>query len=174
MDRILATVEACAVPVVAAVAGACTGGGAAIAAACDLRIAAANLRFGFPIARTLGNCLSVASLARLVALAGEGLAREMLLTARLVEADEGRRSGLVNEVVPTASAALARAQDLARRIASHAPLTVRATRQALLRLRHDGSRADDRDLIALCYTSEDFREGLEAFLAKRPYKWTGR
>ena len=70
MDRVLSAVERCPVPTIAAISGACTGGGAAIAAACDLRIAAANMRFGFPIARTLGNCLSIANLARLVALIG--------------------------------------------------------------------------------------------------------
>src|SRR5947209_6868586 len=64
IDRILSALEACRVPTIAAIAGACTGGGAGIAACCDLRIAAANAKFGFPIARTLGNCLSMASLSR--------------------------------------------------------------------------------------------------------------
>src|SRR6201993_5273833 len=68
IDRVLGKLEQCRVPTIAAIAGACTGGGAGIAAACDLRIAAKNARFGFPIARTLGNCLSMSSLSRLTAL----------------------------------------------------------------------------------------------------------
>jgi enoyl-CoA hydratase len=88
INEVLDTVECCPVPTIAALAGACTGGGAAIAAACDLRLATRDLKFGFPIARTLGNCLSTASLARLVALIGAGRTREILFTARLIGAED--------------------------------------------------------------------------------------
>ncbi|HSN21878.1 MAG TPA: enoyl-CoA hydratase, partial [Usitatibacter sp.] len=99
IDRILTALEQCRVPTIAAIAGACTGGGAAIAACCDLRIAARNVRIGFPIARTLGNCLSSASLARLSALVGPARTKDLIFTARLVEADEALRTGLVGEIV---------------------------------------------------------------------------
>ena len=160
-------IERCAVPTIAAITGACTGGGAAIAAACDLRLADASLKFGFPIARTLGNCLSVSNLARLSAIAGAGRVREMIFTARLVGAEEARAAGIVSEVLPDADMLHARARALAAEVGSHAPLTLRATKEALRRLRDDGPGAEDRDLVTLCYMSEDFREGLEAFLSKR-------
>src|SRR6185312_7342040 len=99
LDRVLGALERCAVPTIAAIAGACTGGGAGIAAACDLRIAAANARFGFPIARTLGNCLSMSNLARLSALIGPARVIEMIFTARLLGAEEAQAAGLVSEVL---------------------------------------------------------------------------
>ena len=172
LDRVLGALERCPVPTIAAIAGACTGGGAGIAAACDLRIAAANARFGFPIARTLGNCLSMANIARLSALIGPGRVTEMIFTARLLSAAEAQAAGLVSEVLADATALAARAQEVALLVASHAPLTLRATKEALRRLRDD--LPPDEDLIRLCYTSADFREGMEAFLGKRPPVWQGR
>lgn len=171
LDRVLGIVERCLVPTIAAVAGACTGGGAAIAAACDLRIAAANARFGFPIARTLGNCLSMSNLARLSALIGPARVIEMIFTARLLSATEAMSAGLVTEVLPDQSALEARAVELATLLGGHAPLTMRATKEALRRLRENSP--PDEDLIRLCYTSRDFREGMDAFLTKRPPVWEG-
>ena len=171
IDRVLNTIERCPVPTIAAISGACTGGGAAIAASCDLRIAAANARFGFPIARTLGNCLSMANLARLSALVGPARVIEMIFTARLLSASEASSAGLVTEVLPDHPALMARAADLATLLAGHAPLTMRATREALRRLRD--SLPPDDDLIRLCYTSRDFKEGMDAFLTKRPASWRG-
>ena len=172
LDRVLGALERCAIPTIAAVAGACTGGGAGIAAACDLRIAAANARFGFPIARTLGNCLSMANIARLSALIGPARVTDMIFTARLLNAQEAQATGLVGEILPDAEALAARAAELATLVASHAPLTLRATKEAIRRLRDN--LPPDEDLIRLCYTSNDFREGMEAFLTKRPPVWTGR
>jgi len=158
----------------AKIAGACTGGGAGIAAACDLRIATQNLKFGFPIARTLGNTLSIANLSRLAALIGAGRVKEVIFTARLVEAREAVAIGLVSEILPDHGALIARATALADQLAGHAPLTLSTTKEALRRLRLSGAGADDRDLIVKAYMSEDFREGMEAFLGKRKPKWTGR
>jgi enoyl-CoA hydratase/carnithine racemase len=174
MDGVLSSIEACPLPVIAALAGACTGGGAAIAAASDIRVAARDLKFGFPIARTLGNCLSNANLSRLVALMGAGRTREMLFTARLVGVQEALAIGLVSEVLESFEATEARAMELAGTIAGHAPLTIRATKEALRRLRLSPWDATDRDLITLCYTSEDFREGQAAFLEKRAPRWKGK
>ncbi len=173
MDSVLDRVERCPVPTIAAITGACTGGGAAIAACCDLRITDGRLKFGFPIARTLGNCLSVASLARLSAIIGQARVREIVFTARLVGADEAQSAGLVSEVLEDAEAVMARAGELARLLASHAPLTLRVTKEGLRRLRQDGPGAADRDLIETAYMSADFKEGMEAFLAKRPPQWKG-
>lgn len=172
-EAVFTAIERCAVPTIAAITGACTGGGGAIAAACDLRICDSRMKFGFPIARTLGNCLSIANLARLAALIGPGRVREMLFTARLVGAEEAQRIGLVSEVLPDAEAVMARAGALAETVANHAPLTLRATKEGLRRLRIDGPGASDADLIEMCYMSEDFREGMDAFLSKRAPDWKG-
>lgn len=172
LDRVLGTLERCPVPTIAAIAGACTGGGAGIAAACDLRIAAANARFGFPIARTLGNCLSMANLARLSALIGPARVTEMIFTARLLDAEEARSAGLVSEVLPDAAALDQRAETLAQHVAGMAPLTLRATKEGLRRMRDN--LPPDEDLIRLCYTSGDFREGMDAFLTKRAPVWQGK
>ncbi|MEM9147998.1 MAG: enoyl-CoA hydratase [Pseudomonadota bacterium] len=173
MDRVLGDIERCPVATIAAITGACTGGGAAIAAACDLRLSDRRLKFGFPIARTLGNCLSVGNLGRLAALLGHGRLTEILMTARLIEADEALAIGLVSEVLEEPEAVRARAEALAAQLAAHAPLTLRATKEGMRRLRTHGPEADDADLITLTYMSQDFREGMEAFLAKRPPVWRG-
>ncbi|MEM6905285.1 MAG: enoyl-CoA hydratase [Pseudomonadota bacterium] len=170
MDRVLSDIERCPVPTIAAIRGACTGGGAAIAAACDLRLTDGALKFGFPIARTLGNCLSISNLARLQVLLGGGRLREILFTARLIGAEEAAAIGLVAEICADVDA---RALSLAETLMGHAPLTLRATKEALRRLRTDGPGADDRDLVELCYMSADFRDGMEAFLAKQKPTWTG-
>jgi enoyl-CoA hydratase len=172
IDRVISAIERCPVPTIAAIAGACTGGGAAIAAGCDIRIAAENARFGFPIARTLGNCLSMSNLARLSALIGPARVIEMIFTARLFSAQEALTAGLVSQVLPDQAALMARAEELGQHLAGHAPLTMRATKEALRRLRD--SLPPDEDLIRLCYDSQDFREGMDAFLTKRPPSWQGR
>jgi enoyl-CoA hydratase/carnithine racemase len=177
MDRVMGALERLSVPTIAAIAGACTGGGAAIAAACDLRIATRDARLGFPIARTLGNCLSLGNLRRLSALIGPARVKDMIFTARLVGAEEALAIGLIGEVVADAEALAARAAELATLMAGHAPLTLRATKEGLRRLQGEDETGTERpgdDLIRLCYTSADFREGMEAFLAKRPPAWTGR
>ena len=174
IDRVLGALERCRVPTIAAIAGACTGGGAAIAGCCDLRIAAANARFGFPIARTLGNCLSMANYARFAALIGPARVKELIFTARLVDAEEARAIGLVNEVAGDPEALAALAEEIARTVAGHAPLTLQATKQALLRLQGRVGRGEGDDLVLMCYMSEDFREGMDAFLAKRKPDWRGR
>jgi enoyl-CoA hydratase/carnithine racemase len=174
IDRVLGALERCPVPTIAAISGACTGGGAGIAACCDIRIGAANARFGFPIARTLGNCLSTSNYTRLFALLGPARTKEIIFTARLIEAPEAREIGLLSEVLPDHAALQARAEELARLVASHAPLTLRATKEAVRRLKDAMAPAEGgRDLILMCYMSQDFREGMDAFLNKRAPQWTG-
>lgn len=173
IDRVLSAIEDCPKPVIAAIAGACTGGGLGIAGVCDLRLAAANARFGLPIARTLGNCLSMANYARFAALIGPGRLKELVFTARLVEAEEALRIGLVSEVLATPEALEARAAALAESIAGLAPRTLTATKTALKRLRLAAGRIEGDDLVAMCFDSADFREGVAAFLEKRRPVWTG-
>ncbi|NCQ22814.1 MAG: enoyl-CoA hydratase [Roseovarius sp.] len=172
IEGVLEAVERCPLPTVAAINGACTGGGAAIAAVCDIRIAAANLRFGFPIARTLGNCLAAANLARLSSLIGAGRVREMIFTARLIGAVEAQGCGLISEVLEDESALMDRATALADTLAQMAPLTLRATKEAMRRVAV-ATRVEDADLIEMCYMSRDFRHGMEAFLAKQKPDWSG-
>lgn len=173
IDRIMTALENCQKPTIAAIAGAATGGGAAIASVCDLRIGAANARFGFPIAKTLGNCLSMANYARLAVMMGPTRVMDLVYTARLLDAQEMKAVGLLSEVLPDHAALQARAEELARTIMGHAPLTMRATKEAMRRLRAPLREIHGDDLVEMCFTSKDFAEGVESFLARRPAKWTG-
>jgi enoyl-CoA hydratase len=174
IDRVMNAIERCRVPTIAAIHGACTGGGASIAACCDLRIASRSMKFGFPVARTLGNCLSLSSYARLVYLVGPVLVKDIVFQARLVEADEALAKGLVNELCDNQVALMNRAEEVTRIVASHAPLTLQATKEALLRLRPEVPHGAGNDLVLMCYMSQDFREGMDAFLTKRKPVWKGR
>ena len=174
IDRVLGAIEQCRAPTVAAIAGACTGGGAAIAACCDLRIATRDARFGFPVARTLGNCLSMNNYARLAALIGPARVKDLIFTARLMEGPEAQAVGLVAELAEDHDALRTRAEELVREVADRAPLTLQATKEALRRLRPQLAKDEGRDLVLMCYLSEDFREGMDAFLNKRKPVWQGK
>lgn len=171
MERVLGTLERSIVPTIAAINGVCTGGGATIAACCDLRIGSANARFGLPIARTLGNCLSMSNYVRLVALLGPARVKDIVFTARLIGAEEARAIGLITELLPDSGSLQARAMELARTVASHAPLTLRVTKQALRLIQEKMTPEHDPDMILTCYMSRDFREGMDAFLNKRTPNW---
>jgi enoyl-CoA hydratase len=173
IERVVGALEGSRIPTIAAVAGACTGGGFTIAACCDLRIGAANARFGVPIGRTLGNCLSMSNYVRLVALLGPSRVKDIIFTSRLIDAEEACKTGLLGEVLPDYDSLQRRANELARTVASQAPLTLRVTKEALRRIKEKMNPKEDRDLILTCYMSRDFREGMDAFLNKRPPKWTG-
>jgi enoyl-CoA hydratase len=174
IDRVITTLEQCRVPTIAAINGACTGGGAGIAAACDLRIGTRSTRMGFPIARTLGNCLSMSNVSRLTALIGPARVKDLIFTARLVEAEEAAAVGLLTEIVEDMAALDKRAGEVARLVAGNAPLTLSATKQAVARLQKRLTREEGEDLILMCYMSQDFREGLDAFLNKRAPQWRGQ
>lgn len=175
LDAVLDRIERLARPTIAAIDGPAVGGGCAIALACDFRICSDRARLGVPIARTLGNCLSLASLARLVDTVGTARARELVLTGRLLGAAEALAAGLATRVVPAARLA-DEVCALAADLAACAPSTIAATKAGLLRLR-DHRRpppgaADD--LVADCYTSAEFQEGVAAFLDGRPPRWSRR
>jgi enoyl-CoA hydratase/carnithine racemase len=174
MEAMFAKLERCPVPVIAAIAGICTGGAAVIAAACDLRLATPTLKYGFPIARTLANCLSAANIARVALVTGVPRAMDMLLTTRLIEADEAQAIGLVRELCDSPEALMQRAHAIADGIATQAPLTMRAGKEVVRRMRDKFAGVVDRDLVVECYGSADFHEGLDAFLAKRKPNFKGR
>ena len=175
LDVVFERLESLSIPTIAAINGFATGGGCALAAACDLRICTTQSQFGVPIARTLGNCLSAANHARFLDLIGPTWLKEMLYTGRLFTAKEAADVGLVNRVVAPDHLD-STVQEYVEMISANAPLTIQATKEMIRRIqshRRIQSRAG-RDLIISCYTSDDFHEGVESFLQKRPPQWTGR
>jgi enoyl-CoA hydratase len=173
MNRVMDTLENVRVPVIAAVRGACTGGGMSIATACDLRIATPESRFGYPVARTLGNCLSIENYRRLIHQIGYTAVKQNVYTSRLFDAQRLYQLGFLSEIVD-GEKLLSRAGEIAETIAGNAPLTIRATKEALRRIARDGEAAKGQDLVTMCYMSEDFREGMKAFFEKRPANWKGK
>jgi enoyl-CoA hydratase/carnithine racemase len=160
-------------PAIAMVQGDAVGGGLFMALACDVRLAADHVRFGAPVARTLGNFPAPANFSRLVAAIGAVRARNVVMTARLVDAGEARAIGLVDEVLP-ADRLEARVRELAHHMAGLAPLTLGAIKEAVRRMVDRAALKDAEDLLLACYLSADFQEGTRAFLDKRPPHWQGR
>jgi enoyl-CoA hydratase/carnithine racemase len=173
MDKVIGRLETLARPTIAVVRGYAVGGGASIAFACDLRLCTPDARFGVPIARTLGNCLSMNTVARLVDLMGPARTKELIFTARMVEAPEALTAGLVNEIIAP-DALDERVRAVAEQVAGHAPLTLQATKEAVRRVMAARRPPHTDDLILKVYMSDDFREGVRAFLDKRKPVWRGQ
>ena len=175
LDAVIDRLERVAVPTIAQVHGVAAGAGCAIALTCDFRVCTPAAQFGVPIARTLGNCLSAANVARIADLIGPARTKDLLFTGRLIDVAEATSLGLVTAAVERQGLDAA-VRDLAQTLAANAPLTIRATKETLRRLavrrRLDAGAADD--LIAACYASADFREGVASFIEKRRPRFTGR
>ena len=171
IDSCIGMLEALPMPTIALVEGWAVGGGVAIATACDFRIATPESKFGVPIARTLGNCLSMSNMARLVQAFGAQRVKRMLLLAEMVLADEALACGYLHAVVDGA-ALQEEGVALARKLAALAPVTQSVAKEALRRLEQH-HLPDAEDLIRRAYGSKDFREGVQAFTAKRLPVWTG-
>jgi enoyl-CoA hydratase/carnithine racemase len=178
LDSVIDRLERVRAATIAQVHGVAAGGGCAIALACDLRVCGPGAQFGIPVARTLGNCLSAANYSRLLDLIGPARVKDLMFTGRLIDAREATAMGLVTRLTDSdAPAALDEVvRELAAGIAANAPLTIRATKESLRRIqasrRLDAHHTDD--LIAMCYTSDDFRQGVAAFLAKRAPIFRGK
>ncbi len=160
-------------PVIAQIEGVAVGGGFGIAAGADIRIGTPESRFGLPIARTLGNCLSMKNYAAFMDVLGPSRLKEMVFTARLMGADEALAAGFLHQIVP-AGEIEAKVKEVAQKVASHAPITLEVTKEAIRRLQAARAVPDGDDLVARTYGSADFREGVKAFVEKRPPRWTGK
>ena len=159
-------------PTVAVIEGWAVGGGLAIATACDFRLATPGSQLGVPIAKTLGNCLSVANVARLSAAFRPQRVKRMLMLAEMVGADEALACGYLHQIAEPSDIDAA-THALVQRLTALVPVTQQVSKQALNRLvQHSAPEAED--LIRQAYGSEDFREGVQAFVAKRKPLWKGR
>ncbi|MFI0463009.1 enoyl-CoA hydratase/isomerase family protein [Saccharopolyspora sp. 5N102] len=172
MEAVLERLETTRVPTVAAISGYCVGAGIALAAACDIRVSTMTGRFGVPVARTLGNCLSMNTYSLLVFHLGPARAKDMLLRARMFSADEAHAAGFVAQLCEVGELEET-AAGVAERLAQHAPLTMWAGKEAVRRLRL-ANLPDGDDLVRTVFGSDDFRNGVRAFLDKTPHRWTGR
>ena len=173
ISRVLGRLHGMKKPTIAMIQGDAVGGGMFMALACNLRLAASHARFGAPVARTLGNCAAPLSFGLLAATVGPIRAREILMTARLVDAAEAKTIGLVDHVKP-APQLEAQVRELASRLTALAPLTLAAIKEATRRYIAPSALNDAEDIVLSCYMSEDFKEGVRAFLEKRPARWQGR
>ncbi|WP_250453986.1 enoyl-CoA hydratase/isomerase family protein [Caballeronia sp. ATUFL_M2_KS44] len=171
IERVLSKVDGLPMPTLAIVDGWCVGGGLAIAACCDLRIATPQAKFGVPIARTLGNCLAISNTARIVAEFGIGRAKRMLVLGDMLNVDDAIAAGFVIEGVEPDQLD-ARAAALVDRLSRNAPITMRVSKQSMSRMLAALPLEGD-DLVRQCYGSHDFHEGVSAFTEKRPPVWTG-
>ncbi|WP_419905582.1 enoyl-CoA hydratase/isomerase family protein [Kiloniella sp.] len=173
MDRAAEAIRDCPHPTLAFIEGACMGGGLELAAQCDLRIANKSAKFGIPINK-IGNVLPYPAMLALVGLVGRSVTLELLLEGRIFTADEAYAKGLIGRIVEDTDAE-AEVYASARRIAEGAPLVARWHKQ-------NATRAQDPSPLSateyaqpfLCCDTEDYKEGIRAFLSKRKPIFTGK
>lgn len=167
----LDAMDACDVPVVAQIDGACVGGGLEVAACCDIRLCASSSRFGIPIAR-LGFPMAPDELRRVWRLAGRDVVADLLLQARIIEAAEAQRRGLVHQVVADGQVAH-EAQATAERIAALPPQVARINKQTLRQLAQGGPTPAEQAAHFRYAATHDHREGITAFLERRAPRFQG-
>jgi enoyl-CoA hydratase len=172
MEEVFADLESLPQPTVAVVEGFAAGSGLLMASICDLRVATPSARFGMPVARTLGNCLSMRNYARLVSVLGASRVASVVMTATFIDAEDAQAAGFITSVHEPEELDGA-VEALCARLVQHAPLTMWASKEALRRLRFAGL-PDGDDLVHEVFGSADFREGVQAFIAKRPAGWEWR
>ena len=162
-------------PVIAMINGFCLGGGCEMAMSCDMRIASDKARLGQPEIK-LGLIPGGGGTQRLPRIVGMGQAMRLILTGDMIPADEAKDMGLVDLVFP-ADELRAKTLELASKIAAQSPLTLRVAKEAMRaseRLAIEEGILYERDLFCLCFSTEDKKEGVDAFLNKRAAEWKGR
>jgi enoyl-CoA hydratase len=172
VDNIFSSLQQLPMPTIALIEGLAVGSGLLIATSCDFRISTPEARFGIPVARTLGNCLSPSNLSWISAHLGIPTVKKMLLTSELIKAPELLASGYLYETA--AADEITQAADaLANKLAALAPITQKASKLTLARLLQN-NLPECTDLMRETYNSQDFKEGVNAFLEGRPPKWAGK
>lgn len=172
IGTILGKLESVSVPTLAVIRGFCVGGGLGLAAACDIRVATPDAKFGVPIARTLGNCLSADTISRLLAHLGPAVTAEMLLRGRLFSGAEAAALGFVGTLADEGDLDEV-AAGVEAELSSHAPLSMWASK-TLMRRSRLAAVPEDEDVVERVYGSRDFREGVAAFTERRAPQWEGR
>ena len=171
IDDYLAPLATLPIPTIAVIDGMAVGGGLAIASCCDFRISTPDAKFGVPIAKTLGNCLSAANVAWLVAHLNINIVKRMLLLAEMVTAKELEKQGYLLATYEQDQLG-AEAQALAERLSKLAPITQKSSKLVLASLIKN-QLPDCNDLISETYGSNDFKNGVAAFLKGQPPIWIG-
>lgn len=173
MEAIVERLYTISKPTIAAIHGYAVGAGLVVASVCDLRYATPASRFGVPIARTLGNCISLKNYRYLVDSFGTMRTKEMLFTGRLLTANDALQCGFLTAIVDE-ERLMTQVTEVAQQISSLAPLTMWSVKEAQRRLKAAEEAIDFNDVVARIYSSSDFAEGVQAYLEKRKPNWRGQ
>lgn len=160
-------------PTIAAIHGYAVGAGLVIASVCDLRYATPASRFGVPIARTLGNCITLKNYRHLVDAFGAMRTKEMLFTAHLLTATDALQCGFLTAIVDEEKLIM-HVTEVAQQMSALAPLTIWSVKETQRRLNAAAEAIDFDDVVARIYSSSDFAEGVQAYLEKRKPHWSGQ
>ncbi len=170
--RIVTRLEDVNVPTVASIRGFCVGGGLGLASVCDLRVATRSARLGIPIARTLGNCLSMNNYSLLMAHLGPATVLDVLLRARLLTGEEAAAAGFVVELCDDDQLDTV-TDGVVQTLLGHAPLSMWAAKEAVRRIRRANVPNGD-DIVSRVFASDDFHAAVAAFANKETVVWQGK